>query len=288
MAYEEYIKVLGRDVLACLILFIDKTHIDSNGRFTLEPVSVTLSIFTKEFRKKPQAWRTLGYIKNLSHGKENMSSLDKAKDYHFMLGCILGSVKDVQKKTGILWNLKYRGTYHRVVFKFPLMFVMGDTEGHDKLCGKYLNRTTNVERLCCYCNCKTRDTDDPYVSFTYTKAKHIAAFVKSKNFDRLKSCSYHPLENCFNGIEFCDKERGINGASPAESLHYWEHGVEKLTVSCVMVQKRSRKTKKRGSTNSKRMAGMKIAANKNTLSDGEDESLPDGDAVSSKDEHHYK
>ena len=45
-------QVANRDLLCPVILFIDKTHIDSKLRLTLEPVTFTLGIFTKEVRKR--------------------------------------------------------------------------------------------------------------------------------------------------------------------------------------------------------------------------------------------
>ena len=57
--WKNYCTSLG-DVLCALIFFIDKTHTDENGNLCLEPVSFTLSIFNRETRNKPNAWRTLG------------------------------------------------------------------------------------------------------------------------------------------------------------------------------------------------------------------------------------
>ena len=126
--YYEYIKDPSLDVLCGVILFIDKTHIDSKGRFTLEPVSFTLGIFTKEFRSKSKAWHTLGYIPNQALTTKHLSSLEKAIDYHCVLGHILNSLRTVQNSAGVAWNLFYHGNTHRVVFQFPIMFVIGDTE----------------------------------------------------------------------------------------------------------------------------------------------------------------
>jgi hypothetical protein len=44
------------DLLCGIILFIDKTHTDTIGKLTLEPVSFTLSIFKHSVRTKSSAW----------------------------------------------------------------------------------------------------------------------------------------------------------------------------------------------------------------------------------------
>ena len=53
----------GRDVMIPIIFFIDGTYVDSLGKHTLEPVCFTLGCFNYETRCKPEAWRTLGFIK---------------------------------------------------------------------------------------------------------------------------------------------------------------------------------------------------------------------------------
>ena len=56
-AYKE-----DEEVLLPVILYVDKTHIDRGGRFTLEPVMFTLSIFTEKARRRVEFWRPLGFI----------------------------------------------------------------------------------------------------------------------------------------------------------------------------------------------------------------------------------
>ena len=104
------------------------------------------------------------------------------------------------------------------------MFVIGDTEGHDKLCGKYLNRSENVSCLCRYCNIPTDQTDNPFALFELTKASKIAELVERDATQELQQLSYHKLKNCFIDMKFCDNELGINGATIAEILHFVHQG----------------------------------------------------------------
>jgi Plavaka transposase len=64
-AYMYYCSNHEKDVLCPLILFIDKTHTDSKGSLTLEPVCLTLGIFNQKTRNKEEAWRIIGFIPNL-------------------------------------------------------------------------------------------------------------------------------------------------------------------------------------------------------------------------------
>ena len=69
-AYKHFIELYGPNpnrVIAGVILAIDKTHTDAKGKLCLESVNFTLSIFNTETRRNnPRAWRSLGFINDLS------------------------------------------------------------------------------------------------------------------------------------------------------------------------------------------------------------------------------
>jgi Plavaka transposase len=73
-AYTYYCSNKEKDVVCPLILFIDKTHTDTKGSLTLEPVCLTLGIFNKTTRNKEEAWRIIGFIPNLD-------GVSKKKDF---------------------------------------------------------------------------------------------------------------------------------------------------------------------------------------------------------------
>eukprot|EP00536_Pseudo-nitzschia_multiseries_P013998 jgi/Psemu1/310486/fgenesh1_kg.643_\ len=54
---------------------------------------------------------------------------------------------------GIEWNyLPYANQQWKVKMKFAIAYVIGDTELHDKLCGKYGSFNKGVMRMCHHCN----------------------------------------------------------------------------------------------------------------------------------------
>ena len=169
-------------------------------------------------------WRNLGYLVNQSH-LHYTTAVDKALDYHVLLEHILESLVHLQNGPGLSWKLNFAGKQFNVVFKFPLMFVSGDTEGHDKLVGKYLSRSIKVARLCRYCECPTTKTSNPYAEYNWTKASDIQVMVHSKNMVGLQAIAYHCIPNAFRNVQFCDPIFGINGATPAELLHTWQKGL---------------------------------------------------------------
>ena len=54
-------------------------------------------------------------------------------------------------------------------------------------------------------------------------APDIRTLVRDGETEELRSRSYHCIKNGFDDVVFCDPVRGINGATPAEILHVWQH-----------------------------------------------------------------
>jgi hypothetical protein len=57
--------------------------------------------------------------------------------YHEILDAMLASVVKLQSNGGVPFSFTYPGKRYDVNLKVFLMFIIGDTEGHDKLCGRY-------------------------------------------------------------------------------------------------------------------------------------------------------
>lgn len=248
-AYIRMCTVEGRDVLLPIILFIDKTVTDLHGNLSLEPVSFTIGILTREVRNQARAWRPLGYVQNQSlHPSEG--GLGVSIDYHFMLKEIFKSLVEVQAKEGIQWDLSYRGTVYHVVFKLPVLFIIGDTEGHDKMVGKYLNRTKMVKRLCRYCDTPNEETDNPFFKYRYVNQAEVENYLRTGNLEALKAMSMHPLPNgnAFHTLLYADDKRGVHGATPAEILHMILLGLFKYACSQLFGQANQRKSKKKPAT----------------------------------------
>ena len=244
------------DVLLPIIFFIDKTHTDVNGRLCLEQVRFTLGIFNRETRNNVQAWRTLGYINDQQH-LPCTNAAEKALDYHFMLKTILKSFVEVQTNS-IFWKIKKSNNtdYYNVVFKLAVLFIIGDTEGHDKLCGKYINRSFHVKRLCRYCNTPTEESDNTSFKFQHNNSKQVNCLInkatkstsnvnKQDALEKLKSMSFHAVENAWENVNFCDARRGIFGATPAEVMHCLQHGLFLYLFQGIFHQRKLNKSAKK-------------------------------------------
>ena len=125
--------------------------------------------------------------------------LKKISDYHAMMDEILNSFKQAQQEA-IAWILEYKSQNYKVYFRCPVMFIIGDTDGHDKLIGKYGNRN-NTARLCRYCNCPFDETDNPWFSFKPVSQKTVQNLIAKNDKKNLKQCLCIALK--MRGMMYC-------------------------------------------------------------------------------------
>ena len=106
-----------------------------------------------------------------------------------MLSHILSSLKAAQQANGIAWVFQYCDSTieYNAVMKIPIHFVMGDTEGHDKLVGKY-TCSVNFPYICRYCDCHINYIDNVYTKFKLTLASTIDRLFPAKSPNNLKVC----------------------------------------------------------------------------------------------------
>ena len=104
-AHRIYCKDESKDILNEITLFIDQSHLDHKGKHTLEPVCFTMGIFNQKFRTNPKAWRTIGYLPNMSQVAPHATPDEKLRDWHHCLRILLSEFVEHQKLGGIDWTL---------------------------------------------------------------------------------------------------------------------------------------------------------------------------------------
>ena len=117
--------------------------------------------------------------------------------------------------------------------KFAICFVIGDTEMHDSLCGKYNCRNSNISVICRHCDCPTQSIVDPAIVeksklFTPERLDPEKPSHDSKYF---QSISHHPIQNSFHSMDFGCNKYNIHLASPGELLHMHQLGVSKQFIN---------------------------------------------------------
>jgi hypothetical protein len=115
----------------------------------------------------------------------------KMQDYHYMTEIFIESYKKAQTMS-IAWETnKFWGELKKVSFWIPTLFIIGDTDVHDKLVGKFAIRNSNEKRLCRHCDCPFDMTDNPYYVYVLNKADHIAKQIKDGKVEELKEMYMH-------------------------------------------------------------------------------------------------
>jgi hypothetical protein len=146
-----------------------------------------------------------------------------AQDLHAMLKKMLETYGEVER--GFEWDLQYKGEKHRVTFRPFIMFIKGDTQEHDKHCGRYLSRGEKVSQLCRYCCCPNSQTDEPYATFNLKSQTTIQKLVDNNDDEALRALSQHKFQNCWYLHRFgLHNSLGVHSACPLEMVHWYQLG----------------------------------------------------------------
>ena len=268
--YDALIKEIGVDMLLPSVMAMDKTHIDMAGRLQMEPITLSHGLLKHVVRRLPIAMRILGYINHsttphLPSLSEQDTKLNAPavllkgtkfvkdplqrnpnvtwptyllNEAHMQIQFILEESGFLRlQKHGFRWNLHYLGNIHRVVFHPFVPFIIGDTEGHDRLCGHYTARFAQIQQLCRICECPTSLTGYSKSKFPHRHPKAIDALVQKAKTHELKLLSQNYLKNGFAEVRFgLHNRRGIFGACPGEMLHLISLGWFKYCLEAFSAQ----------------------------------------------------
>jgi hypothetical protein len=73
---------------------------------------------------------------------------------------------------------------YNALLLFPLLVVLGDTESHDRLCGRYNSHGSGVARLCGHCNTPRSETDNVDYDWDHILPEEVQSVIDAQ--DRLK------------------------------------------------------------------------------------------------------
>jgi hypothetical protein len=224
------------EILVPVILYIDGIALDKNGRLTLTPLNMTLGIFNVETRKRADAWETLYFHPDTSVASKQDNTkadpVDNVKNLHNGLRAALESFKEAcEQPGGIVWEgLPYGGRTWTVRMKFAIAYVIGDTDMHDKLCGKYQNYGQNVGKFCRHCSIPTIHGNNPRFQSKACLWKPSDLSTRTKSEQDFSDASHHYIDNVFHDLEFGDNPHNIHLATPGECLHMHQLGAAKRAV----------------------------------------------------------
>ena len=212
----------GDEILCPIVLFLDAGR--ATKRVSVEPLTFTIGLLKRDMRNLSKAWRTLGYLENISNSESDAGTeasevktvAGKMDEYHSILALLLHELKMLQGRDGGLqWDLKLGGKTYRVVLKFAVQVILGDCKGNNVLCGQYGGHSLQSNRLCRDCMIAPSEADDP---------NHVCKFigiedVRGKSKKELNSMSMHKIQNAFEGVYFGARTSSIYNCTPPEPLH---------------------------------------------------------------------
>ena len=148
------------DVLCPIILYIDKTYVKSKPA---EPISFTLAFLKRNIRTTPMAWRNIGMIPgklgdlipNMDFPVNTLGEM-RLNDWHYVVNHILHSMKQLQKVGGVEWTIGGK----RCRLHIPIMFIIGDIEGHDKVCSRKSGHGPKMKSVTHSCNVRKANSGD--------------------------------------------------------------------------------------------------------------------------------
>ena len=304
--YQQHLSNKSNAVQIPIILFADGTVVDKSGRIQCEPFMFTLGIFKQHVRTRAHAWRNLGFIKSNTQYNQSKATIadttspimkikpalpefvpDKHMDYHAQVRTILNDINTVQSiNEGIRWNFTIDGVKNTKEYRlyFPILFIIGDTVEHNKLCS--LRGGNKASRICCICDIPRDKLDTPCSAISsYEKndlkkaGKRLPSHVhtltdtrvlREKRFTNpqyVKDQGYYPCkQNILQELTFCDP-LGLNVSVPPEVLHaiLLCHGTRALNAF-------SRLTKQHASSMSVKVVINKASLQQQSSSDSSDES----------------
>jgi hypothetical protein len=283
--FQQKIATKENAVQILLIFFSDGTVVDKAGQHSFEPFMFTLGIFKQILRTKPMAWQNLGFTKSnpkskfsnaeKERGKQNVLKYrpkdprfvpDNHRDFHAQVRIILQELLTIQElQNGLEWQFTIDGVKQGKIYHlyFPILFFMGDTVEHNKLCS--LHGGPRATYVCRICNCPSQKLDEPCVAMTLEEKRQkkrkgeriypntfVLTDAKKIKIDRVTwpekvvEKGYYPcLENIFYDLTFCDP-LGINISTPPEALHaiLLGHGTRLLNAFARLEQEKKDTKKK--------------------------------------------
>jgi Plavaka transposase len=271
--YKALVKNRGVDMILPTIFAMDKTQVDTYGRMQMEPMTMSHGLLKHDVRSKHSAMRILGYICQFPAHKPTSkkganSAVADPQPTDLPDGTVVGDVSSLKQvpnvswstyllnemhmqikfileesgylelqRNGFKWMLHYAGKVHPIVLHPYIPFIIGDTEGHDRLCGHYTARFSSIKQLCRVCECPTLKSGWSKAKYCHRKPAVINKLVKSGDLTGLKDMSQNYLVNGFDQARFgLHNARGIFGACPGEMLHLISLGWFKYCLDAFCAQ----------------------------------------------------
>jgi len=129
-----------------------------------------------------------------------------------------GLYKLQQLATGMNFHLSWLGGVGKLfTLMFPILFFMGDTPAHDKLCCLQIH--PGVKYICWMCNIHKDNLDQPREPYVLQNMHMMNRLLREEKYGVIKEMGYYPCKgNILLYLQYCNLY-GLNQAVPPENLH---------------------------------------------------------------------
>lgn len=225
MAHKRLCKK-DNDVLWPLVIYSDEINFDQRGKLKLDPLTVAFLRTTTERRNHEHAWRIFGMVHGIDNiiTKLTLTPEEKTMIYHKVLYELMKDLFAIQSdEDGIPWTFKLpNGQRKKYFLKIYLQFIIGDTKGHDHLCGRMGSYSTGMRQLVRDCDVSPKFACCHKHKCHYRTLKSV--FIKFME-NKLNDISFHQTFNAFWKCDWGDNTHSVYGGVPAEFLHMLKSGI---------------------------------------------------------------
>ena len=227
--YRETHKIMCKDlntILCPIILFWDGTSLDFKSRNVLYPLNFSLGIFSTATRRLKEAWKVLSLFPSFLNEVDKKDTKISAQNFHIILRAAVKSLVELQNGPGLKWNFMHNCNEVEVTLKFPLAFINGDTEGHNRIAAKRPQST----HLCRVCKVKTEDSSDQNLSSELLLQKELKDWMKRGEHWKVEALAFHAVKNGLRGVNFGVSKQGLHSALAGEVLHMIHYGLSPYAI----------------------------------------------------------
>lgn len=245
---QQKVCISPTDVLCPLILYIDKTYVRGKG---VEPISFTLAWFKRNIRNTPMSWRNIGMIPgkmgdlvpNMDFPVNELGEMH-LNDWHYVVSHILTNMKQLQNLNGLEWLYRNaQGELQSCKLHIPIMFIIGDIEGHDKICSRKSGHNKSMKGVTHSCNVQRSECGDvnavcdDFQKFDIKLKQDCVQSTRSHINDKMESEQnlkelgfYGKVVNAFFELDYGASPFGAHGACAICLLHTFKQKFPNVVV----------------------------------------------------------
>ena len=232
--------------LCPVIAFDDKICLTRKGTISAQPLLISIGNIKQIKRRLASAWFLQGLIPNIPLSSAESQQFDQGDDcrntklklYHDSLRVILGDLLALQNCDSHGRGIKCR-VYGlgEVYLHFELCMIIGDTEGHDKMCGHNSCHVSSQARMNRTCDVSTEDGDNPNVECNLSVQSDIQKIVdlcinkitRRKSVGKYRSYAASISQKLVH-VSYWDFSwggcpYGVNVGTPFEWMHTGQEGL---------------------------------------------------------------